>query len=61
MGTQHLSVIHDLALVGGDLQGGQNIIHPRQAGGGGGCRAMETPLEDVEARPAGYVGALFQQ
>lgn len=60
MRAQHLCVIHDFALVGGDLQAGQNIIHPWQAGGSWGCRAMEAPLEDVEARPAGYMGALFQ-
>lgn len=59
MGGQHLSVVHDLALVGGDLQGGQYIIHTRQTGGSAGCRAVEAPLEDVEARPTGDMGTLF--
>lgn len=61
MGGQHLGVVHDLALVRGDLQRGQNIIHPGNAGGRA-CRgAVEAPLEDVEARPACYVGALIQR
>lgn len=61
MGGQHLGVVHDLALVGGDLQRGQHIIHTRQAGGRA-CRgAVEAPLEDVEAGPARYVGALFER
>lgn len=59
MGGQHLSVVHDFTLVGRDLQRGQHIIHTRQAGGGAGWGAVETPLEDVEARPACYMGALF--
>lgn len=33
MGGQHLGVVHDLTLVGGDLQRGQHIIHTRQARG----------------------------
>lgn len=61
MGGQHLCVVHDLTLVGGDLQRGQHIIHTRQAGGGAGWGAVETPLEDVEAGPACYMGALFEQ
>lgn len=61
MGGQHLGVEHDLTLVGGDLQRGQHVIHPRQAGGRAGWGAVEAPLEDVEAGPARYVGALFQQ
>ncbi len=61
MGGQHLGVVHDLTLVGGDLQRGQHIIHARQAGGGAGWGAVEAPLEDVEAGPARYVGALFEQ
>lgn len=60
MGGQHLGVVHNLTLVRGDLQRGQHIIHTRQAGGGAGRRAVETPLQDVEARPACYVGALFE-
>lgn len=60
MGGQHLSVVHDLTLVGGDLQRGQHIIHTGQAGGGAGWGAVEAPLEDVEAGPARYVGALFE-
>lgn len=60
MGGQHFGVIHNLALVGGDLQGGQYIINPRQAGGGTGCGAVEAPLEDVKARPACYMGALLK-
>lgn len=60
MGGQHLSVIHDFTLVGGDLQRGQHIIHTGQTGGSAGGRAMETPLEDIEAGPACYVGALFE-
>lgn len=61
MGGQHLGVVHDLTLVGRDLQRGQHIIHTRQAGGGAGWGAVEAPLEDVEAGPACYVGALFEQ
>lgn len=60
MGGQHLGVVHDLTLVGGDLERGQYIIHAGQARGGAGRRAVETPLEDVEARPACYVGALIE-
>lgn len=59
MGRQHLGVVHDLTLVGRDLQRGQHIIHTRQAGGGAGWGAVEAPLEDVEARPACYMGALY--
>lgn len=59
MRGQHLSVVHDLTLVGGDLQRGQHVIHTRQAGGGADRGAVETPLEDVEAGPASYVGALY--
>lgn len=61
MGGQHLGVVHDLTLVGRDLQRCQHIVHTRQAGGGAGRGAVETPLENVEARPACYVGALFEQ
>lgn len=61
MGAQHLGVVHDLTLVGRDLQRCQHIIHTRQAGGRAGWGAVEAPLEDVEAGPAGYVGALFEQ
>ncbi len=61
MGGQHLGVVHDLTLVGGDLQRGQHIIHTWHAGGGVPGRAVEAPLEDVEAWPARYVGALFEQ
>lgn len=61
MGGQHLGVVHDLTLVGGDLQRCQHIINTRKAGGGAGWGAVETPLENVEARPACYVGALFEE
>lgn len=61
MRGQHLGVVHNLTLVCGDLQRGQDIIHTRQAGGGAGRGAVETPLQDVEAGPACYVGALFEQ
>lgn len=61
MGGQHLGVVHDLALVRGDLQRGQNIIHPGNVGGGASRGAVEAPLEDVEARPACYVGALIKR
>lgn len=61
MGSQHLRVVHNLTLVGGDLQRSQHIIHAGQAGGGAGRRAVKAPLEDVEAGPACYVGALFEQ
>lgn len=61
VGGKHLRVVHDLALVRRDLQRGQNIIHPGNAGCCAGWRAVETPLEDVEARPARYVGALIKQ
>lgn len=61
MRGQHLGVIHDLALVGGDLQRGQHIIHTGQARGGAGSGAVETPLEDVETWPACYVGALYKK
>lgn len=60
MGGQHLGVEHNLTLVGGDLQRGQHIIHTRQAGGSAYWRTVEAPLQDVEARPAGYVGALIK-
>lgn len=36
MGSQHLRVVHNLTLVGGDLQRSQHIIHAGQAGGGAG-------------------------
>ena len=61
MGRQHLGVEHNLTLVGGDLQGGQDVVHTGQAGGGARRRAVETPLEDVETRPARHVGALLEQ
>lgn len=61
VGGKHLRVVHDLALVRRDLQRGQNIIHPGNAGCCAGWRAVEAPLEDVEARPARYVGALIKQ
>lgn len=61
MGSQHLRVVHNLALVGGDLQRSQHIVHAGQAGGGAGRRVVEAPLEDVEARPARYVGALLER
>lgn len=59
MGGQHLCVVHDFTLVGRDLQRGQHIIYARQAGGGAGWGAVEAPLENVEARPTCYVGALY--
>lgn len=59
MGVQHLGVVHDLTFVRGHLQRGQHIVHPRQAGGAAGRGAVKSPLENVEARPAGYVGALL--
>lgn len=61
VGGQHLAVVHDLTLVGGDLQRGQHVVHPRQAGGGAGRGAVEAPLQDVEAGPAGDVGALCER
>lgn len=60
MGSQHLCVVHDLALVGGDLQRGQHVVHAGQAGGGARRRVVKAPLEDVEAWPARYVGALLE-
>lgn len=59
MGCQHLGVVHDLTLVGGDLQRGQHVVHSRQAGGGAGREAVEAPLQDVAAGPARHVGALY--
>lgn len=59
MGGQHLGVVHDLTLVGGDLQRGQHVVHSRQAGGGAGRGAVEAPLQDVAAGPARHVGALL--
>lgn len=59
MGAQHFRVVHDLTLVGGDLQRGQHIVHTRQAGGRAGGGAVEAPLEDVEAGPASYMRALW--
>lgn len=61
MGGQHLGVVHDLTLVGGDLERSQHVIHARQAGGGAGRGAVKAPLEDVEAVPACHVGALFER
>lgn len=61
MGGQHLSVVHNLALVRGDLQRSQNIIHSRNAGGCASWGAVEAPLEDVQARPTCYVGSLINR
>lgn len=61
MGSQHLRVVHDLALVGGDLQRGQHVVHAGQAGGGARRRVVKAPLQDVEARPARHVGALEER
>lgn len=58
LGAQHLSVVHDLALVRGHLQGGQHVVHSGQVGGRAGWHVVEPPLENVETRPPGDVGAL---
>lgn len=58
LGGDHLGVVHDLALVRGDLQGGQHVVHAGQAGGGTRGHAVELPLQDVEARPPRHMGAL---
>lgn len=59
LGPNHLGVVHHFALVGGDLQGGQHVVHSRQ-GGRARRHAVELPLQDVEARPPRHVGALEQ-
>lgn len=50
-----LRVVHDFALVRGDLQRGQHIVHAGQVGGGAGWHAVELPLQDVESRPPCHV------
>lgn len=54
-GPNHFGVVHHFALVRGDLQGGQHIIHPGQVGRSTRRHAVELPLQDVEARPPGHV------
>lgn len=54
----HLGVVHHFALVGRDLQGGQHVVHPGQAGGSTRWHAVEFPLQDVEAGPPCHMGAL---
>lgn len=54
-GPNHFGVVHHFALVGGDLQGGQHIVHPGQVGRSTCWHAVELPLQDVEARPPGHV------
>lgn len=56
----HLGVVHHFALVGRDLQGGQHVVHPGQAGGSTRWHAVEFPLQDVEAGPPCHMGALEQ-
>lgn len=58
LGADDLGVVHDFALVRGHLQRGQHVVHAGQVGGGAGGHAVELPLQDVEARPPGHVGAL---
>lgn len=56
--AQHLGVEHDFALVRGDLQGGQHVVHSGQVGGRAGRHVVELPLQDVETRPTRDMGAL---
>lgn len=57
----HFCVVHHFALVGGDLQGGQHVVHSGEVGGRTRRHAVELPLQDVEARPPGHMGALQQR
>lgn len=61
LGPDHFCVVHHFALVGGDLQGGQHVVHSGEVGGGTRGHAVELPLQDVEARPPGHMGALQQR
>lgn len=58
LGCKHLVVVYELALVTGNLQRGENIIHPREAGARAGQGTVHFPLENVESRPASHVGPL---
>lgn len=58
LGCKHLVVVNKLALVTGNLQRGENIIHPREAGARAGQGTVHFPLENVEAGPASHVGPL---
>lgn len=55
LGADHFGVVHHFALVRRHLQGGQHIVHPGQVGGGARWHAVESPLQDVEARPSRHV------
>lgn len=52
---QHLVVVKEFAPGAGAVQGCQDVLHHIARWG------MHLPLEQVDARPSGHVGALKQQ
>lgn len=57
---QHLVVVEKFAPGAGAVHGRQDILCAREAAGRGGRGAVHSPLQQVDARPPGHVGALKQ-
>lgn len=55
---QHLVVVEEFALGAGAVQGRQDVLHPREAASRIPRGAVHLPLEQIDARPPGHMGAL---
>lgn len=55
---QHLVVVEEFAPGAGAVQGRQDILYAREAAGHVGRGAVHLPLQQVDARPLGHMGAL---
>lgn len=55
---QHLVVVEQFAPGAGAVQGRQHILYAREAAGHVSRGAVHSPLQQVDARPPGHVGAL---
>ena len=57
---QHLVVVEEFAPGAGAVHGRQDILYAREAGGRVRRGAVHSPLQQVDTRPPGHVGALKQ-
>lgn len=55
---QHLIVVEEFALGARAVQGRQDVLHARETAGHVARGAVHLPLEQVDARPPGHMGAL---
>lgn len=55
---QHLVVVEEFALGARAVQGRQDVLHPREAASRIPRGTMHLPLEQIDARPPGHMGAL---